>query len=193
MPSTAEGNGPGPVADGRATAGPLAWPRPVALAAGVVAVVLAVVGRGDAVVLAALVAVAAGTGPGALAAAAAVAAAALRWGSTSLAAVVGAQAVLGPAVAVDPSTAAAGSAMAVAGAVLGSVGGRREGWLAVAAVAPLAMSAGHGTTGAGVRAAVALAAVGVAAVVSLVVPARARAALPFAGVVLAAVGAGLCR
>ncbi len=193
MPLTVDESGPSPAAAERTTPAALAWPRPVPLLAGVVAVALAVVGRGDAVVLAALVALAAGTGPGALAGAGAVVATALRWGTTSLAAVVGAQAVLGPAVTVGPMVAAAGSAMAVVGALLGSVLGRRGAWMAVAAVAPLALSTGQATTGSGLRAIVALASVAVAAMVGRLLPVRRGPAVAWAGVVLAAAGAGLCR
>ena len=89
-------------------------------AAATAALVLAVLSRGDAVVLAALLAVTAWRVP-ALVLLPATIAATWRFGSTSLEALAGAQAVLGPAGLVDPVRAAAASWCAAAAVVL-SVG-----------------------------------------------------------------------
>jgi hypothetical protein len=86
-------------------------------AAATAALVLAVLSRGDAVVLAALLAVAAWRIP-ALVLLPAVVAATWRFGSTSLEALAGAQSVLGPAGLVDPVRAAAASWCAAASVVL---------------------------------------------------------------------------
>jgi hypothetical protein len=77
------------------------------------ALALAVTSRGDVIVLALLLAFGAGRRASGLAAAGALGAAMVRWGSPSLGAIAGAQAVLGPA-------AWTGSALAVASAVLGA-------------------------------------------------------------------------
>ena len=82
-----------------------------------VAAALLVTGRGRLPLLGVLVFVGAATLPAAAAGALAVAAAGLRWSTTSLAAVAGAQSVLGPAVAVG-SVAEAGSAVLAAAGLL---------------------------------------------------------------------------
>jgi hypothetical protein len=97
------------------------------LAAAVAAAVVVLGGEGDAFVVAALLAVAAWSVPAGLAAMLAVAATATRWGSTDLAAVTGAQEVLGAAVQVGPVAAAAGSLLAGAAVVLAA---RPLGWAA---------------------------------------------------------------
>lgn len=79
--------------------------------AAVAALVLAVLSRGDALVLAALLALAAWRPP-ALVVIPALVASSWRWGSTSLEALAGAQAVLGPAGLVGPPAAAAASWLA---------------------------------------------------------------------------------
>jgi len=78
------------------------------------ALALAIASRGDVVVLALLLGFGAGRRASGLAAAGALGAAMVRWGSPSLGAIAGAQAVLGPA-------AWTGSALTVASAVLGAV------------------------------------------------------------------------
>jgi len=98
--------------------------------AAVAALVLAVLSRGDALVLAALLAVVAWR-PAALAVVPALLASSWRWGSTSLEALAGAQAVLGPAGIVGPAVAATASWLAAAAILLSvpsHVGGmgRRE-------------------------------------------------------------------
>lgn len=80
-------------------------------AAAVAVIVLAVLSRGDALVLAALVVLAAWR-PAALVVVPALVAASWRWGSSSLEALAGAQSVLGPAGFVGPATAAIGTWMA---------------------------------------------------------------------------------
>ncbi len=79
------------------------------VAAAAAALVLAVLSRGDALVLAALLAAAAWRPLPAVAVASALLATAWRWSSSSLEAIAGAQAVLGPAGWVGPGLAAAGS------------------------------------------------------------------------------------
>ena len=86
-------------------------------AAAVAALVLAILSRGDALVLGALLVVVAWHLP-ALAVIPALLAASWRWGSTSLDALAGAQAVLGPAGFVGPTAAAAGSWLAAVANVL---------------------------------------------------------------------------
>ena len=85
--------------------------------AAVAALVLAVLSRGDAVVLAGALAVVAWR-PAGLALIPAVVAGSWRWGSTSLEAVAGAQAVLGSAVTVGPTSAAVASGLAGAAVLL---------------------------------------------------------------------------
>ncbi len=86
------------------------------------AAVLAVLSRGDVLVLAALLVVVAWR-PAAVAVVPALVASAWRWGSTSLDAVAGAQAVLGPAALVGPTSAAVAS-LSAALAILAGVPGR---------------------------------------------------------------------
>ncbi|MEX2294110.1 MAG: hypothetical protein WD691_10030 [Acidimicrobiales bacterium] len=96
-------------------------------AAAVAALVLVLLSRGDVVVLAALLVVACWR-PWALAVVPAVVASAWRWGSTSLDALAGAQAVLGPAGFVGPTTAALASWLAALSVLLAAtpqVGGTR--------------------------------------------------------------------
>lgn len=87
------------------------------VAAAAAAVVLALASRGDALVLAGLLALAAWRPLAVGAVAPALVAASWRWGSTSLEAVAGAQAVLGPAGLVGPGRSAAAAWLA-AGAIL---------------------------------------------------------------------------
>lgn len=90
------------------------------LAAGAGGAALAVTSTGDVVLLAVLLAVAA-VGRAPLAAATAVVAAgatAIRWGTTSLTAIAGAQSVLGPAVSVRPLLSAASVGLAAASLLL---------------------------------------------------------------------------
>lgn len=93
-------------------------------AAAAAAVVLAVTSRGDALGLAVLLAVVAWRPVAAAAAGAALVAASWRWGSTSLEAIAGAQAVLGPAGLVGPHRAAVASWLAAGAVVLASPAGR---------------------------------------------------------------------
>lgn len=79
-------------------------------------------GSGEGVLLIALLAVA-GTGAGpALVAAGSVLAVAIRWGTTSLSSVAGAQAILGPAAVVGPAPAAAACVTAAMALVLAAPG-----------------------------------------------------------------------
>jgi len=87
----------------------LTAPAALRLGAAVAALVLAALSRGDAVVLAAGLAIATWRPLPVLSLAGAAAASSWRWGSSSLEAWAGAQAVLGPAGWVGPSTAAAAS------------------------------------------------------------------------------------
>ncbi len=89
--------------------------------AAVAALVLAVASQGDALVVAALLAVAAWRPFPALAIGAGLVAASWRWGSTSLEAIAGAQAVLGPAGLVGSSTAAASAWLAGLAVLLAAV------------------------------------------------------------------------
>lgn len=85
------------------------------------AVVLAVLSRGDVLVLAALLVVVAWR-PAAVAVVPALVASAWRWGSTSLDALAGAQAVLGPAALVGPTSAAVASVSAALAILVGVPG-----------------------------------------------------------------------
>lgn len=96
---------------------------PLRTAASVAALVLAVLSRGDVVVLAALLALAAWHLPAVGAVVPALLASAWRWGSTSLDALAGAQAVLGPAGWTGPAAAAASAWLAAVAVVL-AVSGR---------------------------------------------------------------------
>jgi hypothetical protein len=87
------------------------------LTTAVVAVAVAVVAHGPAIVLAVLVAVTLGYPLGAATAGLAFVAATIRWGSGWLVAVAGAQAVLGPAITVGPAAAATSSWLAAASLV----------------------------------------------------------------------------
>lgn len=89
------------------------------------AVVLAVLSLGDALVLAAVLVIVAWRLP-ALIVVPALLASSWRWGSTSLDALAGAQAVLGPAGLVGPGRAAAASWLVAAALVLSSPAGRRR-------------------------------------------------------------------
>lgn len=99
---------------------------PLRTAASVAALVLAVLSRGDVVVLAALLALAAWHLPAVGAVVPALLASAWRWGSTSLDALAGAQAVLGPAGWTGPAAAAASAWVAAVAVVLAAP--RRRGW-----------------------------------------------------------------
>ncbi len=87
------------------------------LGAALAAVVLAVLSRGDTLMLASLLVIAAAR-PAAVAVVPALVAASWRWGSTSLDALAGAQAVLGPAGFVGPTTAALGTWLAAVAVLL---------------------------------------------------------------------------
>lgn len=97
---------------------------PLRTASSVAALVLAVLSRGDVVVLAALLALAAWHLPAVGAVVPALLASAWRWGSTSLDALAGAQAVIGPAGWTGPKAAAASAWLAAVALVL-AVPGRR--------------------------------------------------------------------
>jgi hypothetical protein len=90
------------------------------------ALVLTVTSRGDALGVAVLLGVVAWRPVAAAAAGAALVAASWRWGSTSLEAIAGAQAVLGPAGVVGPDRAAAACWLAAGAIVLASPGRRAE-------------------------------------------------------------------
>jgi len=98
----------------------LTTPALLRLAAVAGALVLAVTSRGDAVVLAALLALAAWRPAPAISVGAALVATSWRWGSSSLEAIAGAQAVLGPAGWVGPTLAAVGSWLAAIAVVAAS-------------------------------------------------------------------------
>ncbi|MFL6204248.1 MAG: hypothetical protein ACJ739_02775, partial [Acidimicrobiales bacterium] len=87
-------------------------------AALVAALVLALLSRGDVIVLAALLAVGAWSPLPAIAVVTALLAAAWRWSSTALEDIAGAQAVLGPAGVVDPPTHAAAAWLGAVAIVL---------------------------------------------------------------------------
>ena len=92
-------------------------------AASVAAVTLAVTSSGEAVLLCALLALAAGQALSGVVAVLAGTAVALRWGTTSLDSIAGAQAVLGPAGLVGPVVATAATWCAAAALVLARPGG----------------------------------------------------------------------
>jgi hypothetical protein len=100
-------------------------PAGLRVAAAAAALVLAVLSRGDALVLAALLAAAAWRPLPAIAVESALLATAWRWSSSSLDAIAGAQAVLGPAGWVGPGLAAAGSWLG-ASALLAATPGFRD-------------------------------------------------------------------
>lgn len=108
---------PGPFVPARAglTISAIDWLR---IAAATAALVLALASRGDALVLAGLLAVAAWRPLATAGVVPALVAASWRWGSTSLEALAGAQAVLGPAGLVGPGRAAATSWLAAAAILL---------------------------------------------------------------------------
>jgi hypothetical protein len=95
-------------------------PDLIAVARGLTAaaLVLAVTSRGDAAVLAAVLVVVEANPVAAVAVVAALAGSSWRWGTTSLDALAGAQAVLGPAAVVGPTGSAAGSWCAAGALVL---------------------------------------------------------------------------
>ena len=155
------------------------------LAAAGAAVTLGIASSGDALLLAALLGVAAADGVvfgvGALAALATL----LRWGSSSLPALAGAQSVLGPALVTGPETAvvssvAAGVALVMAGALAARP--RLAAALPAGIWAALVVAGPAATTSAdfGIRAGAAVAGVAVSLVVMRWVPRR--VALPLAGV-----------
>ena len=167
-------------------------------AAAAAALVLAVLSRGDVLVLAALLVIAAWR-PWALAVVPAMLASAWRWGSTSLDALAGAQAVLGPAGFVGPAAAAAASWLAAA-AVLASVPAARVGGMDVPnrdadapnlVLGPLAVGAAAAAIVAGPAAGgelwIRLVATVVAAAAALAI-ARLRASRPRAGRAIDVVG-----
>ena len=168
--------------------------RAVCLAA---AFVLAVTSRGDVVVLAAMLGLGIGRPASALASAGALAATLVRWGSPSLNAIAGAQAVLGPA-GWTGSIAAVASAWLAAGAlVLASRPRRRTStWSSVLASAPFAVAAAVVVVGPSAGGAVGLRAAGsVVAVVLAVVASRWRRGPDVACVLAAAavIAAGIGR
>lgn len=124
--------------------------------AAVAAVVLAVVSRGDALTIAAMLGVAAWR-PSALSVVPALIASSWRWGSSSLEALAGAQGVLGPAMFVGPISAAAGTWLAGAAILLAipdaSTAGRARSALVTmaAGAASAAVVAGPGGEGLWVR------------------------------------------
>ena len=171
------------LSDGGATTGA----GPVGLAAVAAATALAGTSSGDVVLLAVLLGLAAGDLTAGVCAALALAALAVRWGSTSLDAIAGAQAVLGAGGLVGPAAAVAAAWAAGAALVLAP---RRE-WQTVAFGAASAVCvAGPSIAGFGdavVRVAGVTAGVGAALVLGRRVPApaRARAALGSAAAALA--------
>src|SRR4051794_28909678 len=162
------------------------------LTAAVVAIAVAVVGHGPAVVPAALVALMLGYPLAVATAGLAFVATTIRWGSGWLVAVTGAQAVLGRAIAVGPAAAAASSWLA-AGSLAMAVPDRS---LVVAAgtgtVAALLVAGTGGWGGVVVRVLATAIAVGATVVAGRLGHARLRAiaaaALALAAVVLAAAG-----
>ena len=112
---------------------PSAWSPALATAA----LLLAASSRGEVIVLGVALVASRPRPTALLAVAGALAATAWRWGSTSLEALAGAQAVLGPAGGVGPTAAAASSWLAAAAVVLG-LARRRDPWSAAAAGAVVA-------------------------------------------------------
>lgn len=157
------------------------------LAALAAAAALAATSSGDVVLLAVLLGLAAGDLTAGVTAALALAALAVRWGSTSLDAIAGAQAVLGAGGLVGPAAAVAAAWAAAAALVLAP---RRE-WQAVAFGAAAAVCvAGPSIAGPGdaaVRGAGVMAGIGTALALGrrVPVPARRRAALGSAAAALA--------
>jgi hypothetical protein len=119
----------------------LTEPTSLRTAAAAAAAVLALTSSGDALVLALALGLAAWRPAPALAAVAALAATSWRWGSSSLEAVAGAQAVLGPAGWVGPTLAAAGSWLGAVALVAATPGFAAPVPRAVAAVASGAAAA----------------------------------------------------
>jgi hypothetical protein len=172
-------------------------PAPVRLGAALLAALLLLTATGDAYVPAALLLLAAGPQPGLLAVLA-VLASRLRWGSSDLDAIGGAQAVLGPAILVGPAAGAASAVLATIAVVLVATrSGER--WPDVAAAAGLGVLAATlaagpqvaGGAGAAVRFGAAVvgvvAAIGVATISAGSTARRRRHAWASGGAALAAV------
>jgi hypothetical protein len=151
---------------------------------------VAVVAHGPVAVLAVLVAVVLGSPVGWATAGLAFLAACWRWGSGWLVALVGAQAVLGPAGAVGPASAAASSWLGAAALVAAAPGSSVVGALAVGAGAGVLVAGPAGLDGAATREAATLAlallAFGVGRLRWRRVPALVGLALAVAAAVLAA-------
>jgi hypothetical protein len=163
----------------------------------VAAFALAVTSRGDVVVLAALLGLGVGRPASALATAGALIAALVRWGSPSLEAIAGAQAVLGPAGWTGSTAAVASAWLAGAALVLASRPRHRATrWSTVLATAPFAVAAADVVVGPSAGGAILLRVAGsVAAAVLAVATSRWRRGPDVACVlsVVALVAAGLAR
>jgi len=161
------------------------------------AFVLAVASRGDVVVLAALLGLGVGRPASALAAAGALVAALVRWGSPSLEAIAGAQAVLGPAGWTGSTAAVASTWLAAAALVLAARPRHRATrWSTVLATAPFAVAAAALVVGPSAGGAILLrVAASVVAVILAVATSRWRRGPDVACVlsVVALVAAGLAR
>jgi hypothetical protein len=169
-------------------------PRAALLAA---ALVLAATSRGDVTVLALLLAFGAATRASGLASATALFGALVRWGSPSLGAIAGAQAVLGPA-GWTGSALAIGSAWLAAGAlVLAAVPiERTRAWVVAASTAPFGIAAADLVVGPAPGGALALRVLGSAVAVAITTAVARRRALPRTAVVLGVLSllcAGLAR
>jgi hypothetical protein len=158
-------------------------PRAALLAA---AFALAVSSRGDVVVLALLLGFGAGRRASGLAAAAALAAALVRWGSPSLGAIAGAQAVLGPAGWTGSSAAVASAWLGAFALVFAAVPLDRASWLVTTlSVAPFAIAAADVVVGPAPGGALALRALGSVVALAVTTLLARRRSLP-----VVAVGAG---
>jgi hypothetical protein len=166
------------------------------LALGAGALVVAVASRGDVYVLAVLLGFAAGRRRAGLAVALALVASSVRWGSPSLGAIAGAQAVLGPA-GWTGSAAAVGSAWFAAAALVLAAAPIDRGWpWRMASVAPFGLAAADVVAGPGPGGAIAvrvLASAIACAAAAALPDRRARDAFAVAAAVVALGCAGVAR
>lgn len=161
--------------------------RGVSLAAAAAASLLVLATKGDTVLLSALLGVAALSGAAGAVAGIVALSQLLRWGTTSLGAIAGAQAVLGPAAAVGSTPEALSAALSAAALILASPGGVTAVPFGLAAGAFAAGPAVGSMDDAVVRAAAGVAAVGLSVAAGKWLPRRPSALA--AGLVAAAAAA----
>jgi len=149
-------------------AAPLPWPSARTLAASA-AVVVAVAGRGDLLLLGLLLAVALAERRSALAALAALAAVSVRWGTTSAETITGAVTTLGPGLRVGPPHAAIALGLAAVALLLAGLGAPRLPRLAAGVAAGVVAGGPIGASAAG-AVVVGLLAVAAGAAVSVFLP-----------------------